>query len=54
MPQQLSQIAILPARYPDVGKVIFQQQAQNQLRVLAIRLLLAHPLRPNRGRIPDP
>ena len=46
--------AILPARNPDVGKAIFQHQAQNQLRVLAIRLLLPRPLHPNGGRIPDP
>jgi hypothetical protein len=53
VPQQLPQIAILPARYPDLGKIVFQHQAQNQLRILAIRLLLARPLRPDRGRIPN-
>src|SRR5579859_3233329 len=31
MPQQLPQIAILPARYPDPWKIILQQQAQNVL-----------------------
>src|ERR1700722_3206866 len=54
VPQQLPQIAILPARYPDLRKIIFQHQPQYQLRILAIRLLLAHPLRPDRGRIPGP
>jgi hypothetical protein len=54
MPQQLPQIAILPTRDPDLGKAIFQQQAQNQLRVLAIRLLLPHSLRADLGRIPNP
>jgi hypothetical protein len=37
VPQQLSQIPIFPARYPDLGKAIFQHQPQNQLRILAIR-----------------
>ena len=54
MPQQLPQIAILPARYPDPGKAIFQQQLQNQLRILPVRLLLPHPLAADRGRISDP
>src|SRR5437660_7910130 len=50
----LPQIAILPARYPDPGKAIFQQQLQNQLRILPVRLLLPHPLAADRGRISDP
>jgi hypothetical protein len=41
MPQQLPQISILRARYPDSRKAIFQQQSQYQLRILAIRY--AHP-----------
>src|SRR5438045_8022971 len=41
MPQELPQIAVLPTRYPDLRKAIFQQQTQNQLCVLSIRLLLA-------------
>jgi hypothetical protein len=41
VPQQLPQIPVLPARYPDLREAIFQQQLQNQLRILAIRLLLA-------------
>ena len=53
VPQQLPQIAILPVRYPDLRKTIFQQQLQNQLRILAIRLLLAYPLRADLGRISD-
>jgi hypothetical protein len=54
VPEQLPQVTILPTRYPDPRKTIFQQQSQNQLRILAIRLLLAHPLRANLGCIPDP
>src|ERR1019366_6812935 len=54
VPQQLPQISILPARYPDPRKAIFQQQSQNQLRVLAIRLLFAHPLRADLGGVPNP
>ena len=46
--------AILPARYPDLQKAIFQQQFQNQLGILAIRLLLAHSLAPDLGCICDP
>jgi len=34
MPEQLPQIAILPARHPDPRKVIFQHQLQNMLRIL--------------------
>src|ERR1039457_2389179 len=45
VPQQLPQITILPAWHPDLRKVIFQHQAQYQLRILAIRLLLAHAFR---------
>src|SRR5713101_225732 len=54
MPQQLTQITILPTRHPDPRKAIFQQQSQNQLRILAIRLLLAYSLRADLGGIPDP
>jgi hypothetical protein len=54
VPQQLSQIAILPARYPDLGKIIFQHQPQYQLRILAIRLLLAHAFRVDCRSIPSP
>jgi hypothetical protein len=42
VPQQLPQIAILPARHPDPRKAIFHHQSQNQLGILVIRLLLAY------------
>src|SRR5579864_6407410 len=54
MPQQLPQIAILRIRHPDPREAIFQQQSQQQLRVLAIRLLLPDPLRAHRGCVADP
>src|SRR5580692_5968323 len=54
VPQQLPQIPILPARYPDLREAIFQHQLQNQLRILAIRLLLAYSLRPDLRCISDP
>src|SRR5438045_3251416 len=54
MPQELPQIAVLPTRHPDLRKAIFQQQTQNQLCVLSIRLLLAHPFGANLGCVSDP
>src|ERR1700722_14768524 len=54
MPQQLPQIPVPPTRYPDLRETIFQQQTQNQLRVLPIRLLLADAFGPNLCRISDP
>src|ERR1039457_5161435 len=54
VPQQLPQIPILPARHPDLRKAIFHHQVQNQLRILAIRLLLAYPLGTDHGGVPDP
>jgi hypothetical protein len=54
VPQQLPRIAILPARYPDLRKVILEHSSQNQLRILAIRLLLAHSLGADLRRVPDP
>src|SRR6478672_12200086 len=54
VPHQLSQISILPTRYPDPWKVILPQQAQNVLCILAVRLLLAFPLPVNLGGVPDP
>src|SRR5580692_3058455 len=54
VPQQLPQIPVLPTRYPDLRKTIFQHQLQNQLRILAIRLLLAYSLRPDLRGISDP
>src|SRR2546422_932501 len=54
MPQQLPQIPILPARDPDLRKAILEQQSQNQLRILAIGLLLAYSLGPDLRCVPDP
>ncbi len=54
MPQQLPQIAVLPTRYPDLGETIFQQQAQNQLRILTICFLLAYSFGPDLGCVSDP
>src|SRR3979411_1648985 len=54
MPQQLAQIRVRPARHPDLRKTIFDQQPQNQLRVLAICLLLAYAPGANLGRISGP
>ena len=54
VPQQLPQIAIAPARYLDLGKVILQQELQNTPRVLPIRLLLTYSLGLDLGRVPSP
>src|SRR5215469_10141866 len=54
MPQQLPQIAILPARHPDLGKVILQQQTQNMQRILPIGLLFAPAFTPYLRRISHP
>ena len=54
VPQQLPQIAILPARHPDLRETILQQQLQNQLCILPIRLLLAYSLGADLGGISDP
>src|SRR5262249_14433487 len=43
-----------PARHPDLRKAIFQHPFQNQLCVLAIRLLLAYSLRADLGCVSDP
>src|SRR5947208_2754875 len=50
----LPQIAILPARHPDLLETIFQQQLQNQSFILPIRLLLAYSLGADLGGISDP
>src|SRR5207237_8852702 len=42
------------SRYPDLRKVVFAYQLQNQLRIVTVRLLLAHPLATDLGRVPDP
>jgi hypothetical protein len=54
MPQQLPQIPILCIRDPDPWKTIFPQKLQQQLRILAIALLLPHSLRANLRCVPDP
>jgi len=54
MPQQLSQIAILCVRYPDSRKAVFDQQSQQQLRILSIRFLLPYPFATDLGCVPDP
>src|SRR5215471_17891642 len=46
MPQQLPQIPVLPTGHPDPRKAVFQHQLQNELRILAIGLLLAYALPP--------
>jgi hypothetical protein len=40
MPQQSPQILILCVRYPDPRNTVLDQQSQQQLRILTIRLLL--------------
>jgi hypothetical protein len=54
VPQQLPQIPVLPARHPDLRKIILQHEFQNQLRVLPIRLLLADSSGSDFCRISDP
>src|SRR6266581_3608911 len=52
--KQLPQIPILCVRYPDPRKAVFYHQPQQELRILAIRLLLAHSLGANLRCVPDP
>jgi hypothetical protein len=52
--QQLPQIALLPARYPQPGKPALDQQLQHVGRVPPVRLLLPHIAGPDLRRIPDP
>jgi hypothetical protein len=54
MPQQLPQITILGVRHPDPRKAILQHQQQYELRILPIRLLLAHSLGSNLRWVSDP
>jgi hypothetical protein len=54
VPQQLPQIAILPARHPELRKAILQQQAQNMLCILAIGLLPAYPFGSDFGCVANP
>jgi hypothetical protein len=39
VPKQLPQITILRTGHPDLGKVIFQQQLQQKLRIVAVGLV---------------
>jgi hypothetical protein len=48
VPQQLSQIPILRTRYPDLRKVIFPHQSQQESGVLTVGLPLLHSLRLDR------
>src|SRR5260370_16577114 len=54
MPQQLSQIPVLPARYPDPRKVILQHESQNQLCILSISLLFAYSFALDLGCVANP
>src|SRR5215469_8219122 len=54
VPQQLPQIPVVPAWYPDPRKTIFHQQAQQQPCIFSICLRLAYPLGFNLRRIADP
>jgi len=40
--QQLPQIPILRVRYPDPREAVFYHEPQQELRILAIRLLVVH------------
>ena len=54
MPEQLPQIPVLPARHPDLRKVILQHQLQDELGILPIGLLFTYPLGSDPGCISDP
>src|SRR5438309_2521686 len=54
VPQKLPQIPVLPAGYPHLRKPILPQQLENMLSILAVRLMLAHSLGSDLGRIPNP
>jgi hypothetical protein len=54
VPQQLPQIPVLPTRHPDRREVVLQQQTQNVLRILSIRLLFASALTPYLSCITHP
>jgi len=54
MPEQLPQVAVLRVRHPDAGESLFQHEPQQQLCILPIRLLLAHSLGADLGRVSDP
>jgi len=50
----LSKIAVLRIWHPDPWEAVFYQQAQQQLRILAICFLLAHSLGANLSGVPNP
>ena len=54
MHQQLPHVSYLQAGYPDLGKLIFDQQLHQMLRIPPVRLLLAHHRRPYPRGIPKP
>jgi hypothetical protein len=54
MPQQLPQITIPRTGHPHPRKVIFQQQLQQKLGILAVGLLLADTFRLDLRRIANP
>src|SRR2546428_7460999 len=54
VPQQLPQIPVLPAWYPNLRKVILQHESQNQLCILSIGLLFAHSFALDLGRVANP
>jgi hypothetical protein len=54
MPQQLPQVPVGCVGNPYPRKAFFDHQPQQQLCILPIRLLLAHSLGANLGRVPDP
>jgi hypothetical protein len=51
---QLSKVPIRGVWYPDPRETVFDHEAQQQLRILTIGLLLAHPFGADLGSIPDP
>ncbi|HEY1525953.1 MAG TPA: hypothetical protein VGH51_06910 [Candidatus Angelobacter sp.] len=54
MDQQLPQIALLLARYPQSGKPILQHQPQQQFGIPPVGLLFAYLRGPDPARIPKP
>src|SRR5258708_27200474 len=54
MPKQLSKIPIVRAGCPSVGKAIFHQQLEQQVRISTIRLLLPYPLPSNLDWVTNP
>ena len=50
MPEQLPQVSILSTRHPDLGKIIFQHQRQNMLRISGSQTVAAMEGTPTDGR----